>query len=110
MPDIKEKLVELIGDCKWWGSCEDTVDHLLDNGVTIQKWISVDERLPEVNETVLAHYQDGHIEKDFRLSWGGFVLDNLYGGVTHWMPMPEPPAEEVLNLSDIQAPDCETAG
>ena len=38
----KEKLVELIRDCKYWGGCEEMADHLVSNGVTVQQrghWI-----------------------------------------------------------------------
>lgn len=33
----REQLMELIGDCKWWGSIEEMVDYLLANGVTVQE-------------------------------------------------------------------------
>ena len=57
------------------------------------KWISVDERLPEENVRVLVWLKDDvqrytHIDTDRRLHaiwvrWGE--------NVTHWMPLPEPP-------------------
>ena len=51
MPDIKEKLVELLDDSTVIFPPDDTVerlvDHLIANGVTIQEWIPVEERLPE---------------------------------------------------------------
>lgn len=31
----RERLVELIGDCKWWGSIDEMVDYLLANGVIV---------------------------------------------------------------------------
>ena len=58
MADIKEKLVELLteseilcNDCGPHGNsyCVEAIaDHLISNGVTIQQWISVEERLPGV--------------------------------------------------------------
>ena len=52
------------------------------------KWISVDERLPELLEDVLACYSDGNVNIDFRLfTTGSFVRSD----VTHWMPLPEAP-------------------
>lgn len=35
MDNIREKLVELIGDCKWYMPLEDLADHLIANGVTV---------------------------------------------------------------------------
>ena len=32
---MREKLIELIGECKWWGSPEEMADHLLANGVIV---------------------------------------------------------------------------
>ena len=49
--DVREKLVELIGDCKYWGSCEEMADYLLANGVTVQEWISQAE-LPWMGEEI----------------------------------------------------------
>ena len=52
--DVREKLVELIAKAKAMYA-EDYTDHtedeyiaetLLDNGVTVQEWISVDDELP----------------------------------------------------------------
>lgn len=61
------------------------------------EWISVEERMPEDGSEVLASvdensddcglhvcvYHDGTFER----SEAGYVW-----GVTHWMPLPEPPA------------------
>ena len=50
--DVREKLVEMIESARYWGSntSEEIADNLLENGVTVQKWISVKERLPQENE------------------------------------------------------------
>ena len=44
--DVREKLVELIESARYWGSntSEEIADNLLENGVTVQKWISVKDR------------------------------------------------------------------
>ena len=77
--------------------CQDDMlaDHLLANSVTIQRWISVEERLPEPFDTVLAHdatreqvvpaYITRHNE------WVGVPLNTK---VPHWMPLPEAPKGE----------------
>ena len=59
--DVREKLMELIkdgirkglrasGDDRLDYSFEDVADYLISNGVTVQKWIQVDDRLPEIPE------------------------------------------------------------
>lgn len=95
MPDIKEKLVELMELNIDYGLADILADHLIANGVTIQKWISVEERLPERHKDVLVHYENGKIGLEMLMSWGAFTLERLHGKATHWMPLPEPPKEEV---------------
>lgn len=67
-------------------------------------WISVDERLPEVDEKVLTFARnkyDGSWFMDIT-SWTGVKNHDEYKfwgygdsmKVTHWMPLPEPPKEE----------------
>ena len=60
--DVREKLLGLIAKAKYI-CANDYSDHtedeyiadtLLDNGVTVQEWISVDERLPDNNDRVIA--------------------------------------------------------
>lgn len=52
--DVREKLVELvkraITDWKHGDVSEWIADHLITNGITVQEWISVDDRLPEIPE------------------------------------------------------------
>lgn len=68
----------------------------------VPQWIPVSERLPEEGQEVLAWNNGGQCEKP----WQGHVLcvyrngewresqeSDLYPGITHWMPLPEPPAE-----------------
>lgn len=114
--DIKEKLVELIqravGGCaRHWASL--IADHLIANGVTVQEWIPVTERLPDL-ELVEAKANDIDLYpclvtvKDKRAKNGRYVGKAWYDGdqfidsdcvditydVTHWMPLPEPPKGE----------------
>jgi hypothetical protein len=49
---MREKLIELI-EQKYYCSIEELADHLIANGVTVQKWIPVTERLPESQNPVL---------------------------------------------------------
>jgi hypothetical protein len=65
------------------------------------RWISVEERLPEVGVTVLTLDKHGHIcdRYMYRCSDGTalFTAKHLVSSkdVTHWMPLPEAPEVEV---------------
>lgn len=70
----------------------------------MSKWISVEERLPPFDETVLCYYKEnsgGRHEEvciSFALYCGEnrfFVLDQLvFARVIAWMPLPKPPKGE----------------
>ena len=122
--DVKEKLVELLGRVQQMGVIyrENQMDEryptieqirntevaarLIANGVTVQEWISVKDRPPEMPPDKIA---EGYVQmqvlvwcdKGRQCAW--FQVDTktfydqpgLFGtevdGVTHWMPLPEPP-------------------
>lgn len=109
--DVREKLVELLDRFVYddWYSNGDIAEKLIANGVTVQEWISVDDRLPI--EEAKAHEQEWPgeyceflvmIEKGslpttlyydleenewFRINT---ALERETYEVTHWMPLPEP--------------------
>ena len=101
--DVREKLVELIESAQYWGSntSEEIADNLLENGVTVQGWISVKDRLPDQNIRVLVWMQDNEeeytqIDTD---RWSctmeqGYHWIRWGNRVTHWMPLPQPPKGE----------------
>ena len=109
--DVREKLVELIkdgirkglrakGDDRLDYSFEDVADHLIRNGVTVQEWISVDDRLPEEKVDCIVHYKHAYCNNDGYWAIGfcfydgeKFRIDLAYK-VTHWMPIPQPPKGE----------------
>ena len=106
--DVREKLVEIIqnsvGGCaRHWA--EIIADGLIAHGVTVQEWVSVDDRLPGEGEYVLC------VLKGF--NYGGKIqvckfvpadkfkdkpyfehFRNGFPSVTHWMPLPQPPKGE----------------
>ena len=71
------------------------------------KWISMEERLPEISDLVLV-IANGKPKENIELInaeliasyWGdeGWIADGYDGWdklkVSHWMPLPEPPKEE----------------
>ena len=121
--DVREKLVELLTE--FYG-CDPMyynvdalaiADHLVSNGVTVQEWISVEDRLPENDGSYLVTMnsfggykyidvrwfaKDGEAVNEYELAgqenvwyyhdseWGYISIDS----VTHWMPIPEPPKGE----------------
>ena len=109
MMDVREKLVELIESARYCGSntSEEIADNLLENGVTVQEWISVKDRLPDNNEydwvlaqvvedngfmhipTVMEYRQQRN--DWFEETYGWLSEHNGIFTVTHWMPLPEPP-------------------
>ena len=92
-------------------------DYLLDNGVTVQQWISVEDRLPEEDLHCLvfqtySNKRDGYVSlatyfprfkglegdpMNSKQAWCKYSSEYGYydvsESVTHWMPLPEPPKE-----------------
>ena len=57
------------------------------------EWVSVDERLPPPKQNVLAYSpESGIAEADYGDGvWMQYRWSAVMQGVTHWMPLPEPP-------------------
>lgn len=95
----REKLIELLNEGyltaiqRNLSVMETQVRILLANGVTVQRWIPVTERLPEPFEDVLV-FRDGEISIDYHEENGWFAYDFKGKRVSHWMPLPEPPKGE----------------
>ena len=97
--DVREKLVELLRDVQYLGGLEEKIaDHLIANGVTVQEWISVDERLPENFISVLGYMTDAGEFPPVRECYtvGNAFFFPALGDVhpvSHWCEMPQQPAE-----------------
>lgn len=99
MPD-REKLIDLIIDAKRTdpktGSfTEHLADHLIANGVTVQEWISTDERLPnEEDADVAGCVLAIEISDGFARRWEIEGIQRCPEYFTRWMPLPQPPKGE----------------
>ena len=98
--DTKEKLVELLDRFvydEWYGN-EDIAEKLISNGVTVQEWIPIKDRLPKnEKEDVLIALRWGMVDIGWyeEGKWSSeFVNEYEDGEVTHWMPLPQPPKGE----------------
>ena len=108
--DVREKLVELLTNSPqldvldWTTGWEEAANYLIAHGVTVQEWISVNDRLPEPkhefdernwylvalsNGVVKELAYEFHNHSVFGYGW----REKAYP-VTHWMPMPQPPKRE----------------
>lgn len=113
--DVREKLVEFL-EVDLSGSDgyepELIADYMLDNGVTVQEWISVEDRLPEqppnrvdaqgrswFTQDIDCIVYDGkivfaaHYCFQNKCFWYADTLHPL-NNITHWMPLPQPPKGE----------------
>ena len=107
--DVREKLIGMIAKAKYI-CANDYSDHtedeyiadtLLDNGLTVQEWISVKDRLPEAGGYVACIAKRNpfsrfmpmvaRIEKN---GWVNPITEQYISEVTHWMPLPELPKGE----------------
>ena len=103
--DVREKLIDLIIDAKRTDPEEGSfteylADHLISNGVTVQEWIPVDDRLPKEKVNCIVHYKHAYCDYDDYWAIGMCFYDGekfQFGPaykVTHWMPLPQPPKGE----------------
>ena len=119
----ENRLIELLESAEsaiYWNSedksfIEKIADHLIANGVTVNEWISVKDRLPEVATThntrwgkstdsirVLCACVQADGKKMVKEGYckvysGGFVSWKIPGtihSVTHWQYLPQPPKGE----------------
>ena len=85
--DVREKLVHLLKDIMPLFTFEEQVDYLIDHGVTVQEWISVDYRLPEPKEKAICLSRDGEMMIGIYTEWG-WMFPCYFEEPTHWMPLP----------------------
>ena len=91
--DVREKLVELLKQIKYV-SVENASNILINNGVTVQEWISVDDRLPDKPMKCLVYTKRGECG-GYEITYYNKGFHLQYSNVTNWMPLPLEP--EVKN-------------
>ena len=106
--DVREKLIEIlrkpIFPHELVDPTEAVADYLLDNGVTVQEWIPVKDRLPEYSNDGFADavlVTDGFVQHmayfvggEWRFAESGEIKEPMWYRITHWMPLPLPPKGE----------------
>ena len=106
--DVREKLIEIlrkpIFPHELVDPTEAVADYLLDSGVTVQEWVSVDDRLPEDSNDGFADavlVTDGFVQHmayfvggEWRFAESGEIKEPMWYRITHWMPLPERPKGE----------------
>ena len=119
--DVREKLAELLQDennpvWRWFPNnmaMMQLVDYLISNGVTVQEWISVKDRLPDktgrylvIKNRIAPDCLGGNrtdivilrffVDKGFRMPTHipDWINEEINEEVTHWMPIPQPPKGE----------------
>ena len=104
--DVREKLVELLTEFYGCDPMYYDVDalaiaqHLITHGVTVQEWISVKDRLPEIGRSVIVYNAPAKCAAEAMYKGEGRFLQFRWSArlqeheVTHWMPLPQPPKGE----------------
>ena len=104
--EVREKLVEQAISHFWYGVSHDIFSEPVktyaklaiealekENGVTVQEWISVNDRLPEQGEEAICIAADGDMMIGKYTEWG-WMFPCYFEDLTHWMPLPLPPKGE----------------
>ena len=101
--DVMENLIEILRKPIFPHELVDPIeavaDYLLDSGVTVQEWISVDERLPKNFISVLGYMTDAGEFPPVRECYtvGNTFFFPALGDVhpvSHWCELPKPPKGE----------------
>lgn len=121
MMDVREKLIDLFYDNNVWcdqkieGLADDVMD-IIANGVTVQEWISVDDKLPEVvsihqgyrstvkksirvlcvcvQKSGKTMVKEGYCEWYNDYQEPRWKIPGTIDEVTHWKYLPQPPKGE----------------
>ena len=93
----REKLAELLGKMVDFGdgTLYLMADYLVGKGVTIQRWIPVEERLPQEQGFYRVYHKNSKAISDrFYYKDCPDLFVNVTGDpITHWKPIEQPPKE-----------------
>lgn len=96
METVKEKLTKLIEqaerknpDCGIFPYI--LAEELAQNGVTIQEWVSVEERLPDKTGSYIVCTAKNTVYCAKYYANGKHFGIEMNTHITHWMPLPDPP-------------------
>ena len=103
--DVREKLIEILREPifphELVDPTEAVADYLLDNGVTVQEWIPVNDRMPEAGRYVVCIAKRNPFYRFMPMlarikknGWVNPITDQYISEVTNWMPIPQPPKGE----------------
>ncbi|HCI7196659.1 TPA: DUF551 domain-containing protein [Escherichia coli] len=103
VPDARPSLNNgIVGFDEGWNACRAAMLQSQDNCIK-DGWISCSERMPEIRQTVIgwngyAVRQCVYTRNEYAKTQKGReprfeTLTGIWHGVTHWMPLPEPPQE-----------------
>ena len=103
--DVREKLVDIVCDATQINGCihscnhpscamvRGIVDALIVNGVTVQEWISVDDRLPDEPMRCLVYTKRGKYF-GYEITYYNQGFYTQYAEAIYWMPLPQAPKGE----------------
>ena len=99
--DVREKLVEIVKKAAYSSLPSNTEDfhlnmfvtNLLSHGVTVQEWISVDDKLPDKPMKCIVYTKRGECG-GYETTYYNQGFNLQYSNVTHWMTLPNPPKGE----------------
>ena len=99
--DVREKLAEIVKKAAYSSLPSNTEDfhlnmfvtNLLAHGVTVQEWISVDDKLPDKPMKCIVYTKRGECG-GYEITYYNQGFNLQYSNVTHWMPLPNPPKGE----------------
>ena len=101
--NVREKLAELLDRFVYddWYSNDEIAEELISNGVTVQEWIPVNDRLPEAGGYVVCIAKRNPFSRFMQMvakieknGWVNPITEQYISEVTHWMPIPVQPKGE----------------
>ena len=101
--DVREKLVEILKQApfegkvldEWWWEekIKRIADHLISNGVTVQEWVSANDRLPNEPMRCLVYTKRGKYW-GYEITYYNQGFYTQYAEAIYWIPLPQPPKGE----------------